>query len=102
MEITSASKITQHYNTVSQEKSISHSNNSFKSNLMNHQHARSIEASTNVKCDEELRSKVEELLLKKVISERKKVQVMIQVLNDIKNTIPHLAFYIHPRTPIRL
>jgi len=49
-----------------------------------------------------LRSKVEELLLKKVISERKKVQVMIQVLNDIKNTIPHLAFYIHPRTPIRL
>ena len=103
MEITSASKITQQFNTVSQEKTAHKANNNnFKSNLLHLEYERAIEASANIKCDEKVRAKVEELLIKKISEERRKVRVMIEVLNDISKGLPSLVFNIQPRFPHRL
>jgi len=103
MEITSTSKITQQFNTVSHEKSAHKvNNNNFKSNLLHLEYKRALEASANIKCDEKVRAKIEELLIKKISEERRKVRVMIEVLNDISKGLPYLVFNIQPTILHRL
>ena len=102
MEVSSSTKVTQQFNSVSKEKSAFIANNNFKSNLLHLEYERALESSSSIKCDEKVRAKVEERLVKKIFEERRKVRVMIQVLNDISKGLPSLVFNIQPRISHRL
>ncbi len=118
MHINSHSKTTEHSTHSSQNKQTFNLEHNFEENLLKNeenilsvgnssriktlkvQEERCLKAVRSIKRREKMREKVEKYLSKKMEEERKRMKIMMQVLNDISKTFPYMAFYLYTRNKI--
>ncbi|MDC0932842.1 hypothetical protein OAR97_03260 [Arcobacteraceae bacterium] len=80
-------------NQEEKHEDISHSSNSARIKTLREQERRCLEIVSSKKYQEKMCKKVESYLTKKLLEERRRIKVMIQVLNDISKTFPYFLFY---------
>ena len=101
-----------------QNKQTFNINNSFEEKLLNNeidilsiekhssvnitkvQEERCLKVARNIKRREKMRAKVEKYLSKKIEEERRKIKIMIQVLNNISKNFPYMLFHSNRRNKI--
>jgi len=118
MQVNTHSKTTQNSLGTSQNKQTFNLDHSFEENLIKNQedilptgntsHIKTIKAQEE-KCLEVVRArkrkekmcvKVEKFLTKKMQEERRRMKIMIQVLNDISKNFPYMLFHSNLRSKI--
>lgn len=80
-------------NLEEKHEDVSHSQSSARIKTLKEQERRCLEIVSNKKYKEKMCSKVEDYLAKKILEERRRIKVMIQVLNDISENFPYFLFY---------
>ena len=111
MQVSTHSKTTQNSSSTSSNKQTFNLDHSFEENLIKNQEAvlsvgnnthiktikvqeeRCLEVTRNIKRKEKMCAKVEKYLVKKMEEERRRIKIMIQVLNDISKIFPYMLFH---------
>jgi hypothetical protein len=77
------------------EEDISHQHNANRVKTLKEQEKRCLDVVTSTRYKEKVSAKEEEAIAKKQLEEKRRIQVMIQVLNDISKKFPYFLYYLH-------